>query len=102
MKFLRNLFVLVLVLGAAAIGALFATANTVQVPLDMLVYTFQPKTLALWVLSAFALGGVLGMLASSLILLKMRASLGSSRRQLDKARTELSKSQENSAVVETA
>ena len=102
MKFLRNLFVLLVVVGVAGVGAMFATANTTQVPLDMLIYTFQPKTLALWVLSAFAIGGVLGMLASSVILIRMRASLGTARRQLDKTRAELSKSQETATAIEPA
>lgn len=102
MKFLRFLFVLVVLLGMAWVGMMFATQNDTAVPLDMLVYTFAPKTLALWVLCAFALGGVLGMLASSLILLKMRVALGSAKRQLEKTRSQLGKQQDEPAVVETA
>jgi putative membrane protein len=102
MKFLRNLLVLVFIAGVAFVGAMFATANDTPVPLDMLIYTFEPKTLSLWVLGAFALGGVLGMLASSVILLRMRASLGSARRQLDKTRDELDKAQGGAPAAEVA
>lgn len=91
MKLLRNLLILLFIFGIAVIGSMFAIQNETPVPLDLLVYTFEPKTMALWVLSAFALGGVLGMLSCSLILVRMRASLGSHKRQLEKARGEMSK-----------
>jgi len=91
MKLLRNLLTIAIVLGMAAVGMLFALQNKVPVPLDLLVYTFEPRSLALWVLSAFALGGVLGMLFSSLLLVRQRASLGSARRQLSRAREEVDK-----------
>lgn len=102
MKFLRFLLAVAIVIATAGVGAMFATQNDTQVPLDMLVYTFSPKTLGLWVLCAFALGGVLGMLASSLILLKMRVALGSSKRQLEKTRNEMSKLQDAPAAIEAA
>ena len=91
MKFLRRLLTVLLVLAAIGVGALFALQNKAPVPLDLLVYTFEPKSLALWVLAAFAIGGLLGMLLSSLILVRQRASLGSANRQLAKARAEVDK-----------
>ena len=89
MKLLRNLLTIAVALATIAAGVLFALQNKSPVPLDMLVYTFEPQSLALWVLGSFAIGGVLGMLVSSAILVRTRAALGSSRRQLDKARAEL-------------
>ena len=91
MKLLRNLLTIALVLAMAAIGVLFALQNEMPVPLDMLVYTFEPRSLALWVLSAFAIGGVLGMLLSSGILLRQRASLSKANRQLVRTRAEVDK-----------
>lgn len=93
MKFLLNILTVLVVLATVAVGVLFALQNKLPVPLDMLVYTFEPRSLALWILSAFALGGLLGMLISSVILLRTRATLGSVRRQLSKARSELDKVQ---------
>jgi len=55
------------------------------------VYTFGPQSIALWILVAFVLGGLLGMIASAAILVRTQATLGSCRRQLDRASTELSK-----------
>lgn len=91
MKLLRNLLSIAFVLAMVAVGVLFALQNKTPVPLDMLVYTFEPKSLALWVLVAFALGGILGMLLSSFILVRQRASLGGANRKLAKARAEVDK-----------
>lgn len=91
MKFLRKLIAILVVLTMLGVGVLFALANEAPVPLDLLVYTFEPRSMALWVLLAFALGGVLGMAASSFILVRTRASLNARSRQLDRARDEVSK-----------
>lgn len=91
MKLLRNLLTLALVIGAAAVGVLFALQNETPVALDMLVYTFEPKSLSLWILVAFAIGGLVGMLLSSFMLVRQRASLGTARRQLTRARAEVEK-----------
>lgn len=99
MKFLRNLFTVVIVLATVAVGVLFALQNKVPVPLDLLVYTFEPRSLALWVLAAFAVGGVLGMLISSVILVRMQASLATVKRQLAKARAEADKLRDNESAV---
>ena len=85
MKPLRKLLTVLIVLAMLVVSVLFTLQNKVQVPLDILVYSFQPQSLAVWVLFAFVLGGLLGMLISSLILLRTRASLRSTRRQLEKS-----------------
>ncbi len=94
MKFLRKLLTAVVVLAAVAVGMLFALQNKTEVPLDVLVYTFQPRSLALWVLCAFAVGGLLGMLACSAIMLRQRASLGAANRRLARSRSEVGKLRE--------
>lgn len=91
MKLLRKLIAILVVLAMLGVGILFALQNKSPVPLDLLVYTFEARSMALWVLLAFALGGVLGMAASSLIVLRTRASLNARSRQLERARDEVSK-----------
>ena len=98
MKFLRKLLTVLVVLATLGIGMLFALQNKTPVPLDLLVYSFEPRSLALWVLSAFAIGGILGMLACSALLVRQRASLGSARRQLAKSRAELGRAREPSGT----
>jgi putative membrane protein len=91
MKLLRNLVYLAVVLAMAAVGVLFALQNEMPVPLDLLVYTFEPRSLALWLLIALATGGVLGMLMSSALLVRHRAALAAANRQLARSRAELDK-----------
>ena len=97
MKYIRNILSAIFLLGVVAAGILFAVQNQDAVPLDLLVYTFEPKSIALWVLGAFCIGGLVGLLASSLMLVRSRASLGAARRQLARARTELEQARAESA-----
>lgn len=89
MKFLRHILTVLVAFAMVGVGVLFALQNEAPVALDLLVYDFEPKSLALWVLSAFAIGGIFGLLVSSAMLLRMRASLRASRRQLEKTRLEV-------------
>ena len=91
MKFLGSLLSILVVAATAGAGMLFALQNKTPVPLDVLVYNFEPRSLALWVLAAFAIGGVLGMLISSGMILRKRAALAASQRQLGRVRAELDK-----------
>lgn len=88
MSLLRSLLMLAVVVVMAALGALFALQNEATVPLDLLLFTFAPRSVALWVLAAFALGGVAGLLMASLLVLQLRARLRLLRRQLARAQTE--------------
>tara|TARA_R110002072_G_scaffold172731_2_gene327140 strand:- start:2687 stop:2995 length:309 start_codon:yes stop_codon:yes gene_type:complete len=98
MKQLRKLLTVIVILAMLAVSVLFALQNEAPVPLDILVYTFEPQSLAVWVLVAFALGGVVGMIVSSVILVRTRASLSACRKQLDKAREDASKVRGTAAV----
>ena len=89
MKLLRTLITVIVVLATLAVGVLFALQNKEPVPLDLLVYAFEPRSLALWLLAALALGGAAGMLISSLIVVRLKASLSTAQRQLAKSRTEV-------------
>ena len=91
MKQLRTLVTILVVVAKLASCVLFAGQNEGPVPLDRVVYTFSARSLALWILLAFALGGVLGMFVSSVILVRTRAALGACKRQLNRAQDELSK-----------
>jgi len=96
---LRSLLMLVVVVAMAAVGALFALQNEATVPLDVLVYTFAPRSIALWVLAAFALGGIAGLLMASLLVLRLRARLRLLRRQLNKTQGEVESLRSKDIVV---
>lgn len=99
MKLLRKLLTVFIVLATLVVGVLFALQNKTPVPLDLLVYTFEPQSIALWILFAFTLGGLLGMIVSSVILVRTHATLGMCRRQLDRTVAELSKLRSESPVA---
>ncbi len=89
MNVLRKVVALLVILAMVAVGVLFALQNHQPVGLDLLVHEFAPRSLALWLLAALALGGVLGLLASSVIILRLRGGLAVTRRKLDKTKLEL-------------
>ncbi|MBT4522099.1 MAG: DUF1049 domain-containing protein [Halieaceae bacterium] len=91
MKLLRNLLAVVIALATLAVGVMFALQNKAPVPLDLLVYQLEGQSLALWLLLAFALGGTLGLVASSVIILRLRTALRLASRRLGKASSELDK-----------
>ncbi|MDA8961858.1 lipopolysaccharide assembly protein LapA domain-containing protein [Congregibacter sp.] len=91
MGFIRKLFALILAVAMAAVGVLFALQNAEPVPLDVLIMILPPRSLALWVLGALALGGLLGLLLSSIAVLRLRARLMSARRQLANSQVEMDK-----------
>ena len=91
MNLLRKLLILAVVVLTIIVGVLFALQNTALVPLDLLFHSFEAKSLALWILAAFATGGLVGMLTASGIVLRLRTSLRMSKRQVVKVRAELDK-----------
>ena len=82
MRFLRNLLTFLLLCGVLLVGMSFAVQNTVPVPLDLLFIQLAERSLALWVLLAFAVGGVIGMLTNIGLVLRLRASLMGANRRL--------------------
>ncbi len=88
MQFLRNLFYFLIAVAMLALGALFAVQNEAAVPLDLLVVYLPERSVALWVLLAFAVGGVAGLLASLGIILRQRSALASAHRKLGKVRAQ--------------
>jgi putative membrane protein len=71
------------------IGVLFAIQNTALVPLDLLFVILPERSVALWMISALAIGAALGMVVSWGIVLKLRKDRFLARRQLISCRKEL-------------
>lgn len=89
MNAVRKVVYLLVVLAMVALGVLFALQNSQLVAVDILLYEFAPRSLALWLLTVLALGGLLGMLVSSLITLRLRTQLSLAQRKLDRCKLEL-------------
>jgi len=91
MQLLQKLVSLLLILGTLLIGMLFALQNTDTVALDLLLIQLPERSVALWVLLAFSVGAILGMAASSGIVLRLRKDLFTLRSQLQRKSTEVDK-----------
>jgi putative membrane protein len=88
-SFLRNLLLLLVAVAMAAVGVLFALQNPDPVPLDILFMKLPERSLALWVLAALAIGGLLGMGLSLFAVLRLRARAASLRRQLARSQSQV-------------
>ena len=86
MKYLKNILYFAAFAGLLVLGAAFAAVNTATAPLDLLVVYLPERTIALWVLLAFGAGGIIGMLTSMGLVLRLRTTLLRVNRQLAKQR----------------
>ena len=88
MKFLRNMLFFVLLGAVLMLGVWFAMENPAAVPLDLLVVQLSARSIALWVLLAFAIGGVVGMCINIALVVRLKAALMLSNRRLEEVRQE--------------
>jgi len=90
-QFLKRISSVLLLLLVLAFGLLFAVQNTATAPLDLLFIQLAEQRIALWILLAFAGGGLLGMLLSAVVIMRLRAAALLARRQLKLRDKELAK-----------
>lgn len=81
MKWLKRIFVLVLLVATFFWGMLFTSENTAQIALNLVFWQSNPASMSLWVILGFAAGGLVGLALSILLLTKLRASLRRSERR---------------------
>ncbi|KDE40867.1 hypothetical protein ADINL_0516 [Nitrincola lacisaponensis] len=91
MRFLKRLVVVLLVLLVLLAGILFTLHNMTPVNIDLIFFTLPEASLSLWLLGAFALGGVLGVLLSSVMLLSLKTRLYYLNKKMADTRQELNK-----------
>jgi|TARA_R110001583_G_scaffold193702_2_gene362772 putative membrane protein len=82
MRLIGSILLLVLLIAVLGLGLLFTLENDVLVPLNILVAELPAQRLSTWIILAFFLGGISGLLASSLVILRLQASRLGLRRQL--------------------
>ena len=99
MNILRGMTAIVVGFAMAGVGVLFALQNDIAVPLDLLVYRLEPRSLALWVLTAFALGGLCGVLVASVVSLRLRTRMRLLNRQLIRAQREVDRQRHRGIVA---
>ncbi len=89
MNWLKKLILTLLALIVIGIGILFTIHNTQPVGIDLVFFTLPEASLSLWLIAVFVLGGICGMLLSSLALLALKTRLRSARRKEQAFRKEL-------------
>lgn len=82
MRLIGSILVLLLLIVVLGLGLLFTLENDVLVPLNVLVAELPAQRLSTWIILAFFLGGISGLLASSIAILRLQALRLSLRRQL--------------------
>lgn len=87
MKILIRLVYLVILIAILALGMIFSFRNTAEVPLDLFFVQLPAASLSVWILASFAFGGLLGMLFTLGVALKLKTGNVLLTRKLDKATT---------------
>lgn len=80
MRWLKGLFLLLLLVVLIVAGLAFNTHNQNEVPLDLLFLQLPDMPVSVWVTSSFILGGLFGMLFSSFAIWREK----SARRHVEK------------------
>ncbi|WP_269619255.1 lipopolysaccharide assembly protein LapA domain-containing protein [Zhongshania sp. BJYM1] len=97
MRLIRSILVFLLLLLVLAVGLLFTIQNDVLVPLNVLVADLPAQRLSTWVILAFFVGGLAGLAASSIVIIRIQASRLRLRRLLTSQKTKIARSQTTSS-----
>jgi putative membrane protein len=87
---LKRWLAYLLLLLVLCFGVLFSVQNTQTAALDLLLIQLPEQRIAFWVLLAFALGGVVGILISAVAMLQLKSRSLLLERKLAKCEKELS------------
>ena len=91
MQSLKRLLLVSVLLVVLVFGVLFSFQNTEQVALDLLVIKLPSLPVAFWVLSALAIGGLGGVLISTVTFFRLKSQAALLQRKVDKQQKELAK-----------
>ncbi|WP_458524677.1 LapA family protein [Onishia taeanensis] len=89
MRWLKGVFLAIILLLVLLVGILFAVNNQQTVPLNLIWTELPPASLSLWLLGALAVGVLLGMLAMTGVYLRLRTLLTRAQRHNQQQRKEL-------------
>jgi putative membrane protein len=90
-RFLKRLIAFLLLALVLIFGMLFAVQNTSTVPLYLLIVQFEEQRVSIWLLLAFVLGGLIGVLVSSVAIVRLKSQLMLLNRKLEKSEKALVK-----------
>jgi putative membrane protein len=91
LRWLRAALTLIVLCLSVFLGAIFATQNTVAVPLRLGSWVLGEQPMAVWLLSFLIVGVLLGSLMSSALVIRQRAASASLKRENARLSQRLSK-----------
>ena len=65
MQYLKRLVALAMALGVGVWSLVFSLSNQQQVALNLVFFELSSQRVSLWIVGAFVLGGIVGMLSAS-------------------------------------
>jgi putative membrane protein len=68
---------------------MFTVYNTEKVSIDLVLVQLPQASLSLWLIAFFVVGGVLGTILSTIVIVSLKAKLSLSRRKIDAVNKEL-------------
>ncbi|PIE23962.1 MAG: hypothetical protein CSA60_03530 [Neptuniibacter caesariensis] len=89
MRFIKTVIVILLCLLVLMIGILFTIHNTEKVVIDLVFFQLPEASLSVWLIAAFFIGGVLGVMLSMATVFMLKTRLGSARRKIASTQKEL-------------
>ena len=91
LRWLRAALTLIVLCLSVFLGAIFASQNTVAVPLTLGSWVLGEQPMAVWLLSFLIVGVLLGSLMSSALVIRQRAASASLKRENARLSQRLSK-----------
>ena len=91
LRWLRAALTLIVLCLSVFLGAVFATQNTVSVPLTLGAWSLAERPVAVWLLSFLIVGVLIGSLMSSALVIRQRAAGASLKRENARLHKRLSK-----------
>jgi len=88
-RWLKLLLLLVLCLIILFAGIMFTVYNTQKVSIDLVLFQLPQASLSLWLIAFFVVGGVLGTILSTIVIVSLKTKLSLARRKIDAANKEL-------------
>jgi uncharacterized membrane protein YciS (DUF1049 family) len=88
---LQKIVIVLLVLVLALLALVFSLNNQMAVPLNFLIFETRPYGVAMWIILAFVLGALVGVLMATLATLKAKVSRRSLQKKLERTEQALEK-----------
>lgn len=89
MRWLKLLLLLILCLVILFAGIMFTVYNTQKVSIDLVLIQLPQASLSLWLIAFFVVGGILGTVLSTFVIVSLKTKLSFARRKIDVANKEL-------------